>query len=99
VFTQTGLKKFAKGAVVSSPMFFPYANGMGLMGEEGPEGILPLKRTRSGELGVKSEGSGKMIVNNNITVQAPEGKLARESMNQLTSRLGQTINRSVRRNT
>ncbi len=37
------------------------ANGAGLMGEAGPEAIMPLKRTSSGELGVKAEGGGDHI--------------------------------------
>ena len=47
---------FAKGGIVTSPTIFPMANGAGLMGEAGPEAIMPLKRTSSGELGVKAEG-------------------------------------------
>lgn len=47
---------FAKGGIVTSPAIFPMANGAGLMGEAGPEAIMPLKRTSSGELGVKAEG-------------------------------------------
>ncbi len=39
------------------------ANGMGLMGEAGPEGILPLRRSRSGRLGVEASGGGATTVN------------------------------------
>ena len=39
-------------SVVTGPTLFP----LGLMGEAGPEAILPLKRTRSGDLGVTAEG-------------------------------------------
>lgn len=53
------------GSIVSSPTFFGYdthlrafANGAGLMGEAGPEAILPLKRTSSGDLGVRTDGFG-----------------------------------------
>lgn len=49
---------FATGGVVSSPTLFPMANGAGLMGEAGPEAIMPLKRTRGGKLGVVAEGGG-----------------------------------------
>lgn len=45
---------FANGGVVSSPTLFPMASGMGLMGEAGAEAIMPLSRTSSGDLGVKS---------------------------------------------
>ncbi len=48
-----GLKKFAKGDIISSPTTFGYgANKTGLMGEAGAEAILPLKRGSGGNLGV-----------------------------------------------
>lgn len=44
--------KFAKGGVVNGPTVFPMASGKtGLMGEAGPEAIVPLTR-RNGTLGV-----------------------------------------------
>lgn len=46
---------FANGGVVSSPTNFPMAgNNMGLMGEAGPEAIIPLRRGSNGKLGVES---------------------------------------------
>ena len=53
---------FASGGVVSRPTLFPMANGAGLMGESGPEAIMPLKRGKDGKLGV--EGGGTTIVQN-----------------------------------
>lgn len=57
-------------SVVSSPTIFSmgtplpaYANGAGLMGEAGPEAIMPLVRTPSGHLGVRSEGGGNIQQN------------------------------------
>ena len=38
------------------PTLFPMAQGMGLMGEAGPEAIMPLKRGANGKLGVQSSG-------------------------------------------
>lgn len=64
VFGPSGLVPFARGGVVDRPTLFPFARGTGLMGEAGPEGILPLKRTAAGELGVRAElgssGSGQV---------------------------------------
>lgn len=61
---------FAKGGVVGAPTFFPMnGNKTGLMGEAGPEAIMPLKRGPDGKLGVSSDGGGKVSVVNNITVQ------------------------------
>lgn len=50
-----GIAKFAAGGVVSSPTMFGYGSGKtGLMGEAGPEAIVPLKRGSGGDLGVKA---------------------------------------------
>ncbi|OBV11569.1 phage tail tape measure protein [Erythrobacter dokdonensis] len=40
-------------------------SGVGLMGEAGPEAVLPLKRIRNGDLGVKAERPSITIINNN----------------------------------
>lgn len=64
------LHAFANG-VVNSPKYFDMANGSrGLMGESGPEAIVPLKRTKSGDLGVQMTGGGRggVQVTNNITI-------------------------------
>lgn len=59
---------FGKGGVVNQPTIFPMAQGAGVMGEAGTEGILPLTRTSNGDLGVKAEGAGMGNVTQNITV-------------------------------
>ncbi|MCK9288708.1 MAG: hypothetical protein M0P29_14220, partial [Sphaerochaetaceae bacterium] len=61
VVSKGKLQPFASGGIVASPTIFPMANGAGLMGEAGPEAIMPLKRTSSGDLGVKAEGGGDHI--------------------------------------
>lgn len=57
-FNAGSVVPFARGGVVAAPTLFPMARGMGLMGESGPEGILPLKRDSSGRLGVMSQTGG-----------------------------------------
>lgn len=48
---------FASGGVVTQPTFFGFGRGkLGVMGEAGPEAILPLKPGRGGKLGVSAEG-------------------------------------------
>ena len=68
-----GLQTFAKGgtftnSIVASPTMFKFAKGTGLMGEAGPEAIMPLKRDSNGNLGVRAGGgtSGNVdvVVNN-----------------------------------
>ena len=48
------------GTVVNRPTFFAFAKGAGVMGEAGPEAILPLRRGADGKLGVVADigGSG-----------------------------------------
>jgi hypothetical protein len=53
VFQGGRVKAFAKGGVVDSPTMFPMKGATGLMGEAGPEAIIPLKRGRDGSLGVQ----------------------------------------------
>jgi lambda family phage tail tape measure protein len=52
------LTAFAQGGVVTRPTVFPFARGIGLMGEAGPEAILPLRRGKGGRLGVEMNGDG-----------------------------------------
>lgn len=56
VFAGGVVTPFAKGGVVNKPTLFPMANGAGLMGEAGPEAIMPLKRGADGKLGVRTNG-------------------------------------------
>jgi hypothetical protein len=58
-----GVQAFANGgtftnSVVGSPTLFKFANGTGMMGEAGPEAIMPLERDGSGRLGVNASGVG-----------------------------------------
>ena len=56
------LKPYAKGGVVAAPTFFPMAGGdVGLMGEAGPEAVMPLKRASNGKLGVEVAGRSNAI--------------------------------------
>ena len=69
VFGPSGFVPFAKGGVVSGPTIFPFANGTGLMGEAGPEAIMPLKRGPDGALGVSASTDARapVIVNDYST--------------------------------
>lgn len=76
------------GSIVSRPTVFPFAKGIGLMGEAGPEAILPLKRGSDGKLGVSSGGGGHTInvyVSGNTApdVRRAAGQGAREALNAL----------------
>ena len=58
------VQAYADGGVVGGPTFFPMSGGKtGLMGEAGPEAIMPLKRGANGKLGVQMEGSSGGAIN------------------------------------
>lgn len=64
------IKKFADGGVINNPTLFNYSGGTGLMGEAGPEAIMPLKRNAQGELGVVAGNTGNVTVVQNFNVNA-----------------------------
>jgi len=70
---------FARGgsftnSVVNEPTMFKFAQGTGLMGEAGPEAIMPLMRDSSGNLGVRTDGGNagshvNIVINNNTSAE------------------------------
>lgn len=97
IYQSAGLSAYS-GSVVSSPTIFPFAKGAGLMGEAGPEAILPLKRGSDGKLGVDAgsgNGGGRGVdVNVTVTVDE-EGQLRVRSIAQQESQT--TLNAFSRR--
>lgn len=60
VYRSAGLSQYS-GSIVNRPTFFAFARGAAVMGEAGPEAILPLRRGADGKLGVVA-GAGGMIM-------------------------------------
>ncbi len=59
----SAIKAFAKGGVVNGPTLFPMSGAQtGLMGEAGPEAIVPLSRGANGKLGIESKGGGRVEI-------------------------------------
>ena len=69
-FAKNNIVPYAMGGVVSRPTLFKFAQGgamrTGLMGEAGPEAIMPLSRGANGKLGVASTGGGSTSVVVNV---------------------------------
>ncbi|WP_305826389.1 phage tail tape measure protein [Pseudomonas aeruginosa] len=69
-----GVQMFATGgaftnSVVSTPTAFGMSGGrMGVMGEAGPEAVMPLTRTSSGALGVRAMGGGSSQINVEVNI-------------------------------
>jgi hypothetical protein len=57
------LTAYGSGGIFDTPHIFPMANGAGVMGEAGPEAVMPLTRGPDGKLGVQASGSSGMTVN------------------------------------
>jgi hypothetical protein len=62
VFSGGNVIPFALGGVVSGPSMFPMSGGRtGLMGEAGPEAVMPLTRDSQGRLGVRAANSNPVV--------------------------------------
>lgn len=78
VYSSASLSSYS-GQIVDSPTLFAFAKGAGLMGEAGPEAIMPLTRNANGVLGVRAVGavgSAAPVVNINI---ASDGRVSQSS--------------------
>lgn len=84
---------FANGGIVNGPTVFPMRGGTGLMGEAGPEAIMPLSRGADGKLGVRG-GSSHVTVNMNIST--PDAQSFRQSQTQVAAGVSRAISRGNR---
>ena len=91
VFAKNKIVPYAKGGIVDKPTIFPMAKGMGLMGEAGAEGVLPLKRGKDGKLGVISQGGGV----SNVTVNVDASGSSVEGDTNGAEQLGAAISQAI----
>jgi len=94
-FTQGRVMPFAKGGVISSPLSFAMRGGRGLMGEAGPEAIMPLTRGADGRLGVQAAGGGR-AVNVVMNVTTPDVAGFARSQSQIAAQLSRALARGER---
>jgi phage-related minor tail protein len=85
---------FADGGIVNSPLLFPMRGGTGLLGEAGPEAILPLARGRDGRLGVRNAGGGQTHVTVNIST--PDASSFHQAQGQIAALMTRSIIRGQR---
>ncbi|PLL13152.1 phage tail protein [Tabrizicola sp. TH137] len=94
-FAQGRVTPFAQGGVVSSPTVFPMRGGIGLMGEAGPEAILPLARGADGRLGVQA-GGGARPVSVVMNITTPDVKGFERSQSQIAAQAARALARGQR---
>jgi phage-related minor tail protein len=98
-FGPQGVTAFAQGGVVMAPTGFAFAGGrMGLMGEAGPEAVLPLQRGANGKLGVAAAGGGLnlTVINNTpaqVSASADDPSNMRITIDQMSSAIAAKIAR------
>jgi phage-related minor tail protein len=85
---------FAKGGVVAGATAFPMRGGTGLMGEAGPEAIMPLARGPDGKLGVRGGGGGGAQVTINVTT--PDAASFARSQSQIAAEMSRLLGRGAR---
>jgi lambda family phage tail tape measure protein len=93
VFSGGRVQPFAAGGIVSTPTYFPTATGLGLMGEAGPEAVMPLSRGADGRLGVTGSGGSTNI---NVTIQATDLDSFKRSETQISAALARAVARGRR---
>jgi hypothetical protein len=87
---------YANGGVVGSPTMFSHSGGLGVMGEAGPEAIMPLKRGKNGKLGVQMEGnSGNVTVVQNFNMSANGDESVKRIIRQETPRIAEQAKAAV----
>ena len=92
VLAQNKIVPYAYGGIVSRPTIFPMANGAGLMGEAGPEAIMPLRRNKQGKLGVETSGAtSNNVVNVSVNASGTSAQGNNVKANQLGKMIGSAI--------
>jgi len=89
------VRAFASGGIVDGPTSFPMRGGMGLMGEAGPEAIMPLTRGADGKLGVRGAGGGGSV-HVTMNVSTPDAESFQRSKSQIAAQLSRAMSRGNR---
>ncbi len=88
-FSQGKVRPFAQGGVVSQATAFPMRGGVGIMGEAGPEAIMPLARGADGKLGVRGAGGGGTTIVMNINT--PDVQSFQRSQSQIAAQVSRAL--------
>jgi hypothetical protein len=93
---------YANGGIVTTPTMFDMSGGRrGLMGEAGPEAILPLSRASNGKLGVAVSGGGTNAVSEHVNISnvfnvtGSDAETVRREINKALPRISEVTKASV----
>jgi len=90
------IQAYANGGVVGSPTYFGMSGGKtGLMGEAGPEAIMPLSRGANGKLGVQAEGVGGVTINQNINISTGVQQTVRSEIKSMMPQIAEQSKAAV----
>ncbi len=89
------VRAFASGGIVDGPTSFAMRGGTGLMGEAGPEAIMPLARGPDGKLGVRG-GGGSNAVHVTMNISTPDAESFQRSKTQVAAQLSRALSRGNR---
>ncbi len=95
-FSQGRVMPFARGGIVNGPVMFPMRGGRGLMGEAGPEAIMPLARGSDGRLGVRMDGGGGRPMNVVMNINTPDVEGFKRSQGQIAAQVTRALGRGQR---
>ncbi|RCX01882.1 MULTISPECIES: phage tail tape measure protein [Kosakonia] len=86
VYASESLSAYSN-SVVNTPTYFAFAKGAGLMGEAGPEAIMPLTRSADGSLGVRmvgaqgaNSGGGNTVIHQHFSISGNGDAALRQAM-------------------
>ncbi|MFK7870273.1 MAG: phage tail tape measure protein [Roseobacter sp.] len=93
-FSQGRVMPFATGGIVSAATPFGMRGGLGVMGEAGPEAIMPLARGSDGKLGVRGAGGGGQTIVMNVSTPDVQG--FQRSQGQIAAQVSRALARGQR---
>jgi lambda family phage tail tape measure protein len=94
IYSGAGISRHS-GTIVNSPTVFPFAKGVGLMGEAGPEAILPLKRNSQGKLGVSVDNTGQPRGSNIYYINTTVNAGSNATPDSIATKASETIMRAI----
>ena len=93
---------YANGGLVMTPTMFGMSGGRrGIMGEAGPEAILPLSRASNGKLGVAVAGGGSNTISeptnihNNFNISGSDAETVRREIEKALPRISEVTKAAV----